>query len=119
MKKNLENGNNKEDLRTLASCLNLLAEDGYVTQFKAIKNGLKSLGTGKIYQKENVKIDSFYRFEGESDPSDNAILYAIETDTGEKGTLTDAYGLYSDPNVSAFVNEVHNIEKRAHKDVKS
>lgn len=101
----------KADLRTLSSCLNFLAVEGYTTQFKAIKSGLKSLTTEKVYQKEDVNIVSFYRFEGESDPADSAILYVIETNTGERGTLTDAYGPYSDSNVAAFIKEVENIKK--------
>jgi hypothetical protein len=106
----------KEHMKTLASCINSLASVGYETQFKLIKgSGLKSLSTEKIYRPEDVKITNFYRFEGESDPADSSILYAIETTTGEKGTLSDAYGAYSDANISAFIKEVEDIEKRAHK----
>lgn len=101
----------KEDLKTLTSCINFLTTEGYETQFKVVKSGLKSLATEKIYQSEDVSIISFYRFEGESDPADNAILYVIETDTGEKGTLVDAYGPYSDPHVDSFLKEVENIKK--------
>lgn len=36
-----------------------------------------------------------YRFEGNTNPDDNAILYAIETARGEKGLLLDAYGVYA------------------------
>ncbi|MES2590588.1 MAG: hypothetical protein V4608_01800 [Bacteroidota bacterium] len=115
MKPTYSDPEDKEDLRTLTSCLNNLAKEGFATQFKALKNGLKSLTTDRLYQKDDIKIVSFYRFEGESDPSDNSILYAIETSSGERGTLTDAYGAYSDPNVSNFIKEVENIAKREHK----
>jgi hypothetical protein len=30
-----------------------------------------------------------------SNPGDNTILYVIETTSGEKGLLVDAYGMYS------------------------
>jgi hypothetical protein len=105
----------KEEMKTLSSCLNSLLAKGFETQFKATKHGLKSLTTEKIYQPEDVRIANFYRFEGESDPGDNSILYAIITSTGERGTLTDAYGAYSDVQVSAFIKEVEEIEKREHK----
>jgi hypothetical protein len=68
-----------------------------------------------VYKPEEVKIKNFYRFEGESDPADNTILYAIETTSGERGTLTDAYGPYSDSHVAKFIQDVEDIEKRAHK----
>lgn len=104
----------KEHMKTLASCLNSLSESGYTTQFKATKNGLKSLETEKIYLPEDVRITNFYRFEGESDPADSSIVYVIETNTGEMGTLTDAYGPYSDTNVSNFIKEVEEIGKAIH-----
>ena len=111
----LNNDMDKEHMKTLTSCTNSLLAAGFETQFKALKHGLKSLTTEKIYLPEEVKITNFYRFEGESDPSDNSILYAIETTSGEKGTLTDAYGAYSDAHVAKFIKEVEEIGKREHK----
>ena len=111
----LNNEMDKEHMKTLTSCTNSLLAKGFGTQFKALKHGLKSLTTEKIYLPEEVKITNFYRFEGDSDPSDNSILYVIETTSGEKGTLTDAYGAYSDAHVSKFVQEVEEIGKREHK----
>ena len=107
----------KEHMKTLVSCINTLTAKGFETQFKVVKGGLQSLTTDKVYKPEDVKITNFYRFEGESDPADNSILYAIETATGEKGTLSDAYGVYSDSNVSAFIHAVEEMEKREHKKV--
>lgn len=104
----------KEHMKTLTSCINSLGVAGFGTQFKMLKGGLKSLATEKVYQAEEVKITNFYRFEGESDPADSSILYAIETATGEKGTLSDAYGIYGDANISEFVKHVEDIHKRAH-----
>ncbi len=108
-------GTDKEHMKTLSSCINSLSAVGYTAQFKAIKEGLKSLTTYKVYHPDEIKITNFYRFEGESDPSDSCIMYAIETHTGEKGTLIDAYGAYNDTHISAFINEVQEMEKRAHK----
>jgi hypothetical protein len=45
---------------------------------------------------EDFVIDKFYRFEGASNPDDSAIVYAISSKDGLKGTLVDAYGVYSD-----------------------
>jgi hypothetical protein len=102
----------KQEMATISSCSNSLFKQGFKTQFKAQEDGLKSLETGKVYQPSQVIILNFYRFEGESDPSDNSILYAIETVTGEKGTLSDAYGMYADTNVSKFIAEVEEIMKK-------
>jgi hypothetical protein len=115
MKTNTERvDKNLDKMKTLSSCLNSLVAAGFEAQFKATKQGLKSLATEKNYTPNDVKISSFYRFEGESDPADNSIVYAIETSSGEKGTLTDAYGPYSDVHVAKFIQEVEEIQKRAH-----
>ena len=106
----------KTHMKTLVSCLNSLLASGFESQFKAVKEGLKSLTTEKIFRPEEVKIVNFYRFEGESDPADNSILYALETSDGERGTLTDAYGPYSDTNVTKFIQEVEEIEKKVVKE---
>jgi hypothetical protein len=41
-----------------------------------------------------------------SDPDDMAILYALEVKGGVRGTLVDAYGVYSDPLISDFMAAV-------------
>lgn len=44
---------------------------------------------------EEFHVDEIYRFEGDSNPDDNATLYAISSSAGVKGTLIDGYGVYS------------------------
>lgn len=108
-------GSDHDSMKTLASCSNMLYKKGYTVQFKALNAGIQSLETDVVFLPDDVKITNFYRFEGESDPSDNSILYAIETNSGEKGTLTDGYGIYYNPKISEFIKEVEEIHKRAHK----
>jgi hypothetical protein len=103
---------NVPDMKTLVSCINSLSRQGYTEDYKVNYKGLKALKTEKIYQPDEVKVASFYRFEGSSDPSDNSILYAIETSDGEKGTLVDAYGPYADSKVTAFMHKVEDISKK-------
>lgn len=104
----------RKDMDTLVSCMNNLVKDGFNKQFKAIKRGLQELSTEQIYQPEEIRVLNFYRFEGESSEDDNAILYAIETDDGLRGTLVDAYGTYSDDTISKFMLEVEDIQKKNH-----
>jgi hypothetical protein len=104
-------GSDHNSMKTLSSMTLKLSQEGYFTQFKALKNGLESLETHDVYAPDEVKIINFYRFEGESDPADSAILYVVETCRGEKGTLTNAYGVYTDQKVSEFVQQVEEIEK--------
>jgi hypothetical protein len=102
---------NKDDMSTQVSVLNTLSKEGSTTQFKGSTNGLMSLATQKTYKPADVEIKHFYRFEGESSTDDSSIVYAIETKSGEKGTLVDSYGTYGDPLVAKFIKEVEAITK--------
>src|SRR4029079_525299 len=104
--------NNPDEMKTLAAVLNKIVKDGYEENFKVTDKGLQSLETEKIYLPEEVHIVNFFRFEGASDPSDSVILYVIETADGAKGSLTDAYGMYADPEIDKFIKEVENISKK-------
>lgn len=99
----------------LDKCQKRLEEKGYTDQFQGTEEGLKNIETGKIYMPQEIEVCNFFRFEGISDPDDTSILYAIETADGRKGTLIDAYGLYSDSNVASFMVEVENIKKKVPK----
>ena len=91
----------------LQKCLNRLEEKGYKDQFRVEKKRLQSMTDAKKkYKPEDLKAVNFYRFEGISDPDDMSILYAIETMDGQKGTLIDAYGRYSDEDTGAFMQNV-------------
>lgn len=109
---NLENNDHVPHMKSLALCLNKMVLDGYDDDFKINDKGLKSLKTEKIYQPEDIIISNFFRFEGQSDPNDNTILYVIETDDGLKGTIVDAYGPYADSKLSEFMNHVESMTKK-------
>lgn len=99
-------------MKSLVTCLNRMIADGY---FKVTDNGLEALQSGKRYKAEEVSVINFFRFEGASDPEDNAILYVLRTADGLKGTLIDAYGLYNDQRISRFISQVGSIEKKTTK----
>ena len=98
-------------MKSLVTILSELITAGFDTQFKATSKGLLSLKTRKVYQPNGVKIIHFYRFEGESDPSDSSIVYAIEANGSEKGTLVDGYGVASDSQVTEFMAKVEDLHK--------
>lgn len=102
-------------MKSLVTCLNRMIADGYIEDFKVTDNGLEALQTGTRYKADEVSVINFFRFEGASDPEDNAILYVIQTIDGLKGTLIDAYGLYNDQRISQFIGQVASIEKKTTK----
>jgi hypothetical protein len=86
-----------ESYSTLSETMNELRKEGYVEDFNLQQNCLECRnGQFKVFADE-FKIDKFYRFEGESNPSDSSILYAISSDKHHlKGVLVNAYGIYSE-----------------------
>ena len=107
------NENNSQPyMKSLSTCLNKMIADGYEDDYKVTERGLESLKKGVVYKPEQVQVINFFRFEGMSDPDDNAILYVIETDDGGKGTLIDGYGVYSEAKIAAFMKEVESIQKK-------
>lgn len=94
------------EAETLAGVMDDLARRGFTEQFRPVKGGLLAVAGGDTFAAEQVTIPEYHRFEGVSDPDDMAILYAIVTRSGVRGTLADAFGVYSDPLVGAFVQEV-------------
>lgn len=99
-------------MKSLANCLNRMVSEGYTEDFTITEKGLESLQKHNNYNPEEIQVVNFFRFEGESDPDDNAILYVIETADGIKGTLVDSYGTYNDARVTRFMQHVESIQKK-------
>jgi hypothetical protein len=91
---------------TMAEAIKGLRERGFTANFEYLNNEFRAVGTGKTYPAEDLTIVEHYRFEGASDPDDMSIVYAIETKEGTRGVLTDAFGVYADPKLGAFLKNV-------------
>ncbi len=101
----------KKNMTSMTSVLNTLESEGYTTQFKATEKGLLSLQSHYTFQPDELQVTHFYRFEGESNQDDSAIVYAITTNNNEKGTLVDGYGPSADTLVGEFMQQVKGIHK--------
>jgi len=97
---------NAEAYMTLAGALDELARRGFTERFQVFDGGLRVVGGGATMRPKDLVIREYYRFEGISDPDDMAILYAIESTSGVRGTLADAFGVYSDPATSAVMQDI-------------
>src|SRR5437773_9766212 len=92
-----------EDQQTLAGAIDQFVRDGFTANLSVVGNRLRGAATQTTFGAEDIVIRDYRRFEGISDPDDMAIVYAIEAKGGVRGTLVDAYGVYSDPAISAFL----------------
>jgi len=99
---------NMDSLVTIAAYVDNL---GFTSQFEVNGKTLSSLKTDQHFMPDQIKIIHFYRFEGNSSQDDNSIMYAIETDTNEKGTIVDGYGTASDTSTADFMHAVTDIQK--------
>ena len=81
---------------TLSMTMNDLRKLGYTADYNINDNGeLEGPGRKKIDPK-NIKIIGHYRFEGMTNPADMSVLYVVETDSGHRGLLVEAFGTYAD-----------------------
>ncbi len=82
-------------LTPLSTKIKELEKKGF-DQELVFANGTLKDKTGKTYQATDLKILEEHRFEGESDPGSMSILYALQSNSGVKGTVVTAYGTYAD-----------------------
>ncbi|MEO8513504.1 MAG: phosphoribosylpyrophosphate synthetase [Ignavibacteria bacterium] len=101
-------------MKTVLEITDSLKEEGFIHDF-SIKDDSITVDSGKqAYAPEELMIEKTERYEGDSNPSDNAIIYAITAKDGIKGILTDSYGIYSDPRLAKIIasiplREEHNL----------
>ncbi|UOQ98197.1 hypothetical protein MUN81_01580 [Hymenobacter sp. 5317J-9] len=103
----------KEEERSLVNVENKLTKDGFTQDFNVVDGRLQTIGndSNKSYAPDEVTIVDFYRFEGESNPDDMSILYAIEAHDGVRGTISSAYGVYADSDTDEFLKKVEDLGK--------
>lgn len=97
----------KEDFGTLSETVNGLKKEGYTLDFNIRQDCIVCHQTSTVLSPDDFEIDKVYRFEGASNPDDEAIVYAISSSTHDvKGTLVNGYGIYADEASAALVEKL-------------
>jgi len=94
---------------TVSEAVNDLIRRGYNADFSinGEKDCLLCKGTSKELSPHEFKIDETYRFEGETDPGDEMIVFAISSLDGMmKGIVVNGYGVYASPEKSRLVKKL-------------
>ena len=79
---------------TLSEAVNDLQCRGYTDDLQLSEHGLICGARGPSLNPAEFEIDEFHRFEGNSDPEDQCIVYAISSIHNDvKGILVNAYGM--------------------------
>jgi hypothetical protein len=76
---------------TVTEALSDLKKRNFTMDFNLAENCI--VCNEQKFSIEDFEIVEFYRFEGDTDPSDQAIVYAIESKSGLKGVLVSGYGI--------------------------
>jgi hypothetical protein len=89
---------------TVTDAINALKQKGFTIDFNLDDNYI-SWGSGK-FKHDEFEIVETYRYEGNSDPGDEATVYGIESTTGVKGILVTGYGASSDSASAAILKKL-------------
>jgi len=86
-----------ESYDTVVAALNGLKAKGYTTNFNIAFDKLMCTENKTCLNPGEFEIVEVHRFEGNSNPEDEDVVYAVESLNGDiKGVITSAYGLYAD-----------------------
>lgn len=96
-----------ESYDTLTEAISGLREQGYTIDFNLNEEALVCDERNLKLFHDEFKVDKFFRFEGDSDPGDEVILYAISSPNHNlKGVLINAFGMYSDTNTNIIISNL-------------
>ena len=91
---------------TVSEAIQQLREQGFTLDFNLAENCI--VCENDQFNPDEFEIVDVYRYEGDSDPADEAAVYAIESTSGLKGILVTGYGSSSDSISAAILQKLHN-----------
>ncbi len=89
---------------TVLVAIENLRKEGYDVDFNLEDNCL-ICGNNK-YTIDDFEIEQVYRYEGDSNPSDESTVYGIASKDGLRGILVTAYGAYTDGMSAAMLRKL-------------
>jgi hypothetical protein len=84
---------------TVSKALEELREKGFTVDFNTQENRI-------IGSPHDFEIVHVYRYEGESDPGDEAMVFGIKSSTGEKGVFVAGLSAFTDNSAAMVLNEL-------------
>lgn len=108
--------NNPKPMLTLSQVMEKLRQKGITDEIRMTDDKKFVIsGTEKSYQPNDLKIIRTYRFEGASDPGDNAALYLIKDHYENIAMIIDSYGAnsnYDGPEFDEFLKSIPEEEEK-------
>jgi hypothetical protein len=84
---------------TVTRALEELKQKGFTTDFNLQEDRI-------INTPEEFAIEEVYRYEGETDPGDEATVYGIRSNKGEKGFFLIGFSAYAENDAAMVLNEL-------------
>ena len=93
--------------KTLSEVMALLSSQGYTEDYNLLQlRGSRDNQSNEI-DFANLVIDKIYRFSGQNDAADEAILYSISNlKNGIKGIFVNGYGIYTDEDATTIIEKI-------------
>jgi hypothetical protein len=91
---------------TVSEAIEQLQKKGFTIDFNLEENSL--VFHPEKYRAADFEIVDVYRYEGDSDPGDEATVYALASKSGVKGLLVAGYGASSDPTTTEILKKLRN-----------
>ncbi len=86
-----------ESYDTVTGALAALKAKGYTLDFNIAFDKIICRENDACLNPHEFEITEVYRFEGNTNPADSDVVYAVESKDGTmKGVITSAYGMYAD-----------------------
>jgi hypothetical protein len=98
----------KKAYGTLSETINALKLEGYSLDFNIDQEWLFSYEQKEKMSPSEFNIDAIFRFEGDSNPDDQSILYAISSQKfNVKGVLVNGYGISAVKGTDAIIEKLN------------
>ncbi|WP_367753206.1 hypothetical protein [Flavobacterium sp. WC2430] len=84
---------------TVSEALDNLNEMGFTYDFNIHEEDI-------VKKPHNYEIKHIYRYEGDSDPGDEAVVYGIKSTSGKKGVFVAGFSANSDSKVTQILSKL-------------
>jgi hypothetical protein len=92
---------------TVTEALQDLKTKGYNVDFNIAFDKIICSNNKICLNPNEFEIVEVFRFEGDTNPDDEDVVYAIESKDGKiKGTMTSAYGMYAESISSEMIQKI-------------
>lgn len=93
--------------KTLSEVIEILRQRVYTEDFNLLEENISYKKGGEKVDLNDIVIDKIYRFTGQNDLEDEAILYAMTNQKdGAKGVFVNGCGTYTDSGANAVISKI-------------